>query len=421
MSNDTGNRRFGYQPLQSSGSSQGEGAGFYNQMQGQQGDPYGAPPSFDDRFSTSTGRQKMSAYLKLPLALTAIVLTGGVIFAMIMMTAYSTSDDQMAVPIVKADAGDYKVKPTEIGGMDIPFDDSTVFDSMRQADSSAGGRIENLLEPASGDEGVSAGDERSISEMPDEVIDITDRLEKQAQGDVEQGDDIEQRAEALEQPQPIENRGVENLLSKVEPKQERVKPDASDTPQQNAEAMAPAPQPETPGEDLAKVETAAPAETSTPQAAEEAPVLKKIRPAGSSPETLAFVRSVLDQKDTKQAVGTANRTGVGTGADDAAAARSAGAIEPAAGAALGAASGIGGTHFVQLASVSSPSGAASEWPKLQAKYDLAGTSYRVEEANLGARGTFYRIQAGPFSEAKARSICDGIKAQNPGGCLVVRK
>ena len=58
----------------------------------------------------------MTAFLKSPLALTAVVLMGGAAFAGIMMTAYS-GDEGASVPIVKAELGEYKVKPTEEGGM----------------------------------------------------------------------------------------------------------------------------------------------------------------------------------------------------------------------------------------------------------------------------------------------------------------
>lgn len=95
--------------------------------------------------------------------------------------------------------------------------------------------------------------------------------------------------------------------------------------------------------------------------------------------------------------------------------------EPAAG--TTAAKGVTpGGSYVQLASVKSESGAAGEWKKLQAKYsNLSGLKFRTQEANLGAKGTFYRIQAGPMSKDSATSICNEIKKTTPGGCLVVTK
>ncbi|MCD8526267.1 MAG: SPOR domain-containing protein [Alphaproteobacteria bacterium] len=69
----------------------------------------------------------------------------------------------------------------------------------------------------------------------------------------------------------------------------------------------------------------------------------------------------------------------------------------------------------------SRSAAESEWQKIQkAISPLAGAPYRIEEANLGEKGMYYRVQVGPYAESAARSLCDQVKAQKPGGCLVVR-
>ena len=98
-------------------------------------------------------------------------------------------------------------------------------------------------------------------------------------------------------------------------------------------------------------------------------------------------------------------------------AQEAAAIAPAAGFAI-----TPGTHYVQLGSVKSQAGASSQWGVFKRKYsdELQDVKYRVERADLGERGTFYRIQAGPMSGESATEICNSIKAQTPGGCLVVK-
>jgi hypothetical protein len=97
-------------------------------------------------------------------------------------------------------------------------------------------------------------------------------------------------------------------------------------------------------------------------------------------------------------------------------------VEPAAGAATGANLINKGNYFVQLVSVKSREAAAGAWPKLKDKYpSLTGNHYRVQAADLGERGTFYRLQAGPFDKATADKICGAIKGRKPGGCLVVRR
>ncbi len=53
------------------------------------------------------------------------------------------------VPIVRADVAPYKVAPDNPGGMDIPYRDSTVFETLRNAniDEETQGRVESLLPP----------------------------------------------------------------------------------------------------------------------------------------------------------------------------------------------------------------------------------------------------------------------------------
>ncbi len=81
-----------------------------------------------------------------------------------------------------------------------------------------------------------------------------------------------------------------------------------------------------------------------------------------------------------------------------------------------------GGFYVQMGSVKERSGADGEWKKLQKSFSaLSALGMRVQEADLGAKGKFFRIQGGPVTEAQAKSICDSVKAQKPGGCLVVRQ
>jgi len=96
----------------------------------------------------------------------------------------------------------------------------------------------------------------------------------------------------------------------------------------------------------------------------------------------------------------------------AAAAKMAQAIQPAA----------GGNFFVQMASVKSEAEAKKAWPKYQAQYSgLSNLPLRVQKADLGAKGTYYRIQGGPLAEADARQLCSSINAQKSGSCVVAKR
>lgn len=80
-----------------------------------------------------------------------------------------------------------------------------------------------------------------------------------------------------------------------------------------------------------------------------------------------------------------------------------------------------GQYFVQLASLRSHEAAQTAWQDLQkSMIFLQPHNHRVKKAELGAKGVFYRVQAGPFAEGRARDICAAVEAQRPGGCLVVR-
>jgi hypothetical protein len=94
------------------------------------------------------------------------------------------------------------------------------------------------------------------------------------------------------------------------------------------------------------------------------------------------------------------------------AAKKAEAIQPAA----------GGNFYVQLASVKSEGDAKAQWPKFQKQFvSLSELDLRVQKADLGAKGTYYRIQGGPVTEADARKLCSSINAQKSGSCVVAKR
>jgi hypothetical protein len=78
-----------------------------------------------------------------------------------------------------------------------------------------------------------------------------------------------------------------------------------------------------------------------------------------------------------------------------------------------------GAARIQLGAVRSADAAQKEWARLQtANRDiLGGLTMNVVTANLGERGIYYRIQAGPAADAA--DLCNKLKARNVG-CIVVR-
>ncbi|PIW27671.1 MAG: hypothetical protein COW29_10960 [Rhodobacterales bacterium CG15_BIG_FIL_POST_REV_8_21_14_020_59_13] len=82
--------------------------------------------------------------------------------------------------------------------------------------------------------------------------------------------------------------------------------------------------------------------------------------------------------------------------------------------------GVSLFHAIHLASYRSEEHAISGWASLQALFPdlLTSRTPRLEEADLGSRGVFLRLKAGPFdTAAAARSACLQIEAAG-GWCAV---
>ncbi|MCB1783841.1 MAG: SPOR domain-containing protein [Alphaproteobacteria bacterium] len=335
------------------------------------------PPGFAERLK---GR------FENPLFATAVLLVAGAVFAGVLIMAYPSDDaDTAAVPIVTADLRPVKVQPEARGGMEVPYRDSTVLADIGSSSSySNQDGVENLLAPSPPVD--LASKEEAFSAAVDDV----------------RPDDV----------------GAENLLQKI------------DSPEGLAAAM-PEPGAESEVEPVVDVKAAQVIPPSSVEEAQDAAVQaqssvdnrpRSLHAAATSPETIDFVKSVMDKNNVPEApVAAPAPIAVPS---PSASAEALNQVSPAAGAASPSTARAvsGGGYYVQLASITARDRADGEWKKLQASYSsqLGGADYRVQEANLSGKGTFYRIQAGPFSKDDANSICAAIKAQKPGGCLVVK-
>jgi hypothetical protein len=79
---------------------------------------------------------------------------------------------------------------------------------------------------------------------------------------------------------------------------------------------------------------------------------------------------------------------------------------------------------IQLAAVKNADEAAPEWSRLQKSLgtQLDGLVLTVESVDLGTKGIYHRIQAGPFADkAAAASKCSVIKQMKQDCLVVVRK
>lgn len=363
-------------------------------------DHYDLPPGrkslLEKIFGESFARKASS-----PLVATAALLICGAAFAGIIIASYPDGKSESeSVPVVTADAQSYKEVPADPGGMDIPNRGTTIFQTMAEGSSTQGAPIENLLSEEKPIDKLAAF-QRQVEQITTEDAAAPKTGEEKPAAESEsatlaaaedvpspEADDVATAAPSESAPIELKKIVADTSTTTKEPAQEEL---ASASPA----ATIDIPEPVAP----AGV-TAAPVEKPT------------ITKAGENPETLEFVRSVLDRKD---GVAPAEQPSTQT-----AAATQAAKVEPAAGTAA-VKSVTPGTYYIQLGSVKSESGAAGEWSKLKKSYstELSSLDYRVQKADL-ASGTFYRIQAGPISKESAKSLCDSISAQKPGACLVTQ-
>ncbi len=82
-----------------------------------------------------------------------------------------------------------------------------------------------------------------------------------------------------------------------------------------------------------------------------------------------------------------------------------------------------GAYVVQLAALKARDGTRPAWTRLQRAHPmlLGDKELTIQEIDLGARGIFYRVQAGFFPDrAGASALCRALKARQQD-CLVVKR
>lgn len=290
----------------------------------------------------------------------ACVTAAVVLLGLIVWGSYPDEDSANGerVPIVRADAGDYKTTPENPGGMEIPYRDSTVF----SAGTNTEGATENILADNTSEQPVPRS--QLFAGLNTEGQPLDSEGQQMAMSEETLGDIVESQPDEMAKAADIEPASSNDDIVQ----------EAIGSPTATA-----------------KVEEVVPPAEEKLAAVQPAPAPMKIEPAPKPKAEKTAAASVAK-------------------------------IEPAAGAASTAAKAVTpGGYYVQVGAVRSQSGASGEWSKIQAKYSaLGGLKYRTQEANLGAKGVFYRIQAGPMSKDSADSICARMKSQTPGACLVTK-
>ena len=81
-----------------------------------------------------------------------------------------------------------------------------------------------------------------------------------------------------------------------------------------------------------------------------------------------------------------------------------------------------GDYLVQVTSQRTESQARIAYQSLQRRYSslLANETPLIERADLGDKGTYYRVRIGPMDRDGANSFCNDLKSKG-GECFVRRR
>lgn len=142
----------------------------------------------------------------------------------------------------------------------------------------------------------------------------------------------------------------------------------------------------------------------------------------ASPKTTEVLAAVSDEAETPVAVppaktpekkapvpAAAKKTETASAAN---AAKKAASVAPASGRSV----------YIQLGSFKDEAAANKAWSLLKKKYlsVIGSLEPRIEKADLGAKGVFWRLQAGAVSEAEGGRICGDLKAKGESACIIAK-
>lgn len=285
------------------------------------------------------------------------------------------------VPLIRADKSPVRVRPKDPGGMHIAYQDKKVYETISNDVKAELPEVTRLLpkpeEPVNRREIVEiTSEDGEISKIVDDVL-KNEKSRNDTKINVQRdGLDVDELFEEAKNriDRPIYEKIIEDTkynqaLSQQKELRRRLR--------ENMDKRA---------EELAKVEPAAGGDAANEKEVmeEEAPKLKKLTSEDiKKPET---EKARVKKADPPKA--------------DVA----------------------GKSYKVQLGAFRSEQDVQKSWKVLKSRYGtiLEGLESYTEKADLGEKGIFYRLKAGPLaSEAKARKVCKEL-SEKKQGCLFVR-
>lgn len=386
------------------------------------------PPTVDPLRPGATAGSHMALPRLIRISALALAVAGVASFGVIVYSAYQGKPTPEQVPLITADNSPLRERPVDEGGMIVANRDTTVYSQLDGGDSQPG--LERLMpppeQPVSNPEALDppAPAELAVPRRPDGTPALTEDeiriMQQQRRALQQRGDAGEQAMEQLAEAANNLPPGVaQGQTSTVVAQTELMQPAPAPTPV----AAAPEVVPEAP--------VAAPKPEAQVAAAQPAPVPAELPKNLLAPRDERLVPTQQDapvpvqsaDSTTEQPIGTLSQAQVVAQATRPVTSsippaptvqeeRQAAAVAPAAGAATGRA--------IQLGAVRTEEAAKAEWTRLQAKYhaQLGNLQPQIQQADLGARGIYWRIRGGSVSDAEGRKICEALKAAGQS-CLVV--
>lgn len=308
------------------------------------------------------------------------VVAAVLIFSGIISYAYKQGTEtgvNATTPVVSADAGSYKEKPENPGGMDVPFQDAVVFDQLQnQENKTEGDTIESLLPPP--EQPVAS---TPVTETPAEPTEATKTATAVATAANEA-----KTSETAAAPTTTANAAAVTETINQAPE---AKPLAAETDPASAPIVS---------------SSAEPTNLEAPAAKPVEPV--KPEPKAVEPKT---VEKLAAPKPVEKSIAKPEPV--------IAAPKPIASPEPTPAPAAAAVSS--GAYRIQLGAFRDESAARNAWSAVQKQFSqLSGVTPAFPRADLGAKGIFYRAQGTNLSKESADSLCRTINASKAGSCIV---
>lgn len=337
----------------------------------------GPQPEEDTLGSFYMGRMRPPPEPKrvLPRGLLSVLTV--VAFAIILWYAYSRGPAKYSgvdVPVISADSTQYKFKPEDPGGMEVRHQDSTVFDPLSSKDSDAVEHLRPTPEQPMDKAEATAKDAAAALEADKPEMNLDVKMEK-----LPSGSEKIVSAEDAAKPKDIDGK---DDIKEADIKDDKAAGETKIKEDKIAEARIPDTKIAEAKIEDDKIETTVTEDKPTASAPTVAKIEAKPAETAKPPET---------SKPAEKAVTASSAAPKGI--------------------------------FIQLGSYRDAAGAESDWAKLQKKFaaQLSGLGHQLQRVDLGAKGTWNRLYAGPVTDARAKEICAALKSQNTGGCIISRK